>query len=43
LQASAQGSPRAGGESTLSKPATKILLLLQVLIHEASGFVDNAG
>jgi hypothetical protein len=27
----------------VSKPATEILSFLQVLIHEASGFVNNAG
>jgi hypothetical protein len=29
--------------STLSKPVSKIFNLLRVLIHESSGFVNNAG
>jgi hypothetical protein len=30
-------------QNTLSIPATKIWLLLRVLIHESLGFVNNAG
>ncbi len=37
------GLALSGCESTLSKPATKILLCLQVLIHEFSEFVNYAG
>jgi hypothetical protein len=38
-----EGLALRGCESTLSKPATKILLCLQVLIHEFPGFVNYAG